>query len=702
MNLPESTTLQNGKYRIIRVLGQGGFGITYLAEHTMLGKKVAIKEFFPKQYCDRDESTSHVTIGTSSNVELIGKLKRRFLKEARNIANLDHPGIVKIQDVFEENDTAYYVMDYIEGRSLQQIVRDKGALPQAKAIEYILQVGEALEYIHSRKMSHYDVKPANIMVRQSDDKPVLIDFGLSMQYTQEGDATTTGLSGLSRGYSAIELAFPDRLSTFSEQSDVYSLGATLFFLLTGTVPPDSSELSSGLEELNIPNSVDTTISKAISNAMEINRTRRCQNVHSFLSALTEKIKPDSGQGPLGSTSTPKDNNDTENGNDDTVILPDYKGDAPDDNPIEEEATASPGEQEYNPTRWDRFLNYICGTAQLRNGILIPNSRKVSYMLTFIILCILALPGGWIFLFFLYSKIKYSLQRLFFADYLDEWDYAYDYSKGTAIWYTVLPVLISTCIFLIIFISNRQDHETQVTRYVESVATPSKFGDVTLDSVSFSDKEIIYYCQSNDSIHSDRDSLNHLSTQVFLHSIADKDSKEYELSSHHDLKFKFFNGEKTLKDYTIKRKDIENVLNMSPEERAEQYLSYFIQLFNKWTPITYEDGTYLTGMDIKQLDGVLIGGVSDKEAENLGSNQITGKYLIFYFENLYRSVIDELQSNNKSRIMGYLPLDYGIANSVINALDGICIIYDNSELYKVVTSDELRQMLDQQSRNFENK
>lgn len=134
MQLQAGTTLQNGKYKIIRVLGQGGFGITYLAGNTLLDKPVAIKEFFPKDFCGRD-NTSHITPGTQNNADTIEKLKSRFLKEAKNIAKLDHPGIVKIYDIFEENNTAYYVMDYIEGENLNDIVKRNGPLPEQKADE---------------------------------------------------------------------------------------------------------------------------------------------------------------------------------------------------------------------------------------------------------------------------------------------------------------------------------------------------------------------------------------------------------------------------------------------------------------------------------------------------------------------------------------------------------------------------------------
>ncbi len=241
MQLKPNAFLQNGKYRIIRVLGQGGFGITYLAENVLLAKRIAIKEFFPKEYCGRD-NTSHLTLGTQNNAETVAKLKDRFLKEARNIARLDHPGIVKIHDVFEENNTAYYIMDYIEGENLNEIVKRNGPLSEAKAVEYIRKVGDALDYIHSRNMTHFDVKPANIVVRKADDYPILLDFGLSKQYDSQGGATSTLMQGISNGYSPIELYNTGAITNFSPQTDVYSLGATLYFLVTDKTPPSASEL----------------------------------------------------------------------------------------------------------------------------------------------------------------------------------------------------------------------------------------------------------------------------------------------------------------------------------------------------------------------------------------------------------------------------------------------------------------------------
>ena len=282
MNLKENTELQNGKYRIIRVLGQGGFGITYLAENVFFNKIVAIKEFFPKSFCGRD-NTSHLTLGTANNAETVEKLLNRFMKEAKNIAKLDHPGIVKIQDIFKENNTAYYVMDYIEGENLNEIVKRNGPLSEEKAVEYIKKVGEALSYIHSKNMTHFDVKPANIMIRRSDDTPILIDFGLSKQYDNSGDATSTMLNAVSQGYSPIELYNPGSLTEFSPQTDIYSLAATLLFLLTGKTPPSASDIA--MEGLSFPSSITVGIKDIIESAMKNKRKERPIDIGLFVDNL---------------------------------------------------------------------------------------------------------------------------------------------------------------------------------------------------------------------------------------------------------------------------------------------------------------------------------------------------------------------------------------------------------------------------------
>ena len=239
--LPEGAMLMGGKYRIVRKLGQGGFGITYLAEHVVLRKRVAIKEFFFQQFCERDDGTSHVTVPTVGNRELVEKFRRKFVKEAQLIASkLSHPSIVGVTDVFDENGTSYYVMDYIEGRSLSDIIKERGRIGEAEAIAIIDSVCRALAYVHSRNINHLDIKPGNIMVEAETGNVVLIDFGVAKQYdAATGEATTTTPVGRSHGYSPLEQYKVGGVSQFSPESDIYALGATLYKMLTGTTPPEA-------------------------------------------------------------------------------------------------------------------------------------------------------------------------------------------------------------------------------------------------------------------------------------------------------------------------------------------------------------------------------------------------------------------------------------------------------------------------------
>ena len=287
--LSADTTLQNGKYRIISTLGQGGFGITYLAENTMLKGKVAIKEFFYKEYCDRDADTRHVTVPTSGNREIVERFKQKFIKEARTIFSLNHPNIVRIHDVFEENDTAYYVMEYIEGESLSEMLADRRYIPEAEALAYICDVAQALTYIHSKNVNHLDVKPGNMIRRRSDGKVLLIDFGVAKQYDAASlKGTTTTPVCISAGYSPAEQYRKNGVQSFSPQSDVYALAATLYKLLTGVTPPEAMDVQDeGLpvDEL-MAKQVSQHVRLAIALAMK-GKSERTQSVELFIRHLTE-------------------------------------------------------------------------------------------------------------------------------------------------------------------------------------------------------------------------------------------------------------------------------------------------------------------------------------------------------------------------------------------------------------------------------
>ena len=285
MQLKENAILQSGKYRIIRVLGQGGFGITYLAKHSILEKQVAIKEFFPKDFCERESDNTNVTLGNTNTKELVAKLKEKFLKEAKNISKLNHPNIVAIHDIFEENGTAYYIMDYIEGISLNDKIKQDGALLEMEALELIKIIGSAIGYMHGKSMNHLDIKPANIMLRAADNAPILIDFGLSKQYDSSGEQTSTTPVGISHGYAPIEQYKPGGVSTFTPQTDVYALGATLYALLTGNTPPHYTDiLEDGFPEMS--SSISHTTVAAIETAMETKKNNRPASIVEFIALLS--------------------------------------------------------------------------------------------------------------------------------------------------------------------------------------------------------------------------------------------------------------------------------------------------------------------------------------------------------------------------------------------------------------------------------
>lgn len=283
MHLPEKTILQGGRYVIKRFISSGGFGCTYEAEHTLLEKSIAIKEFFVKDFCNRDETTAHVTIGTQSKKTLVEKLKKKFIDEAKALCKLQHPGIVRVFDVFEENGTAYYVMDYVDGLSLSGILKQRGLLPEAEALGYIRQVCSALKYVHENYRLHLDIKPGNIMV-DANGNAILIDFGASKQYDEANGENTSTLMGTTPGYAPLEQMGCDVVK-FLPSTDIYALGATLYKLLTGVTPLSANLLASGETLQPLPASISEGTRAAVEAAMLLNKQKRPQSIAEFLSLL---------------------------------------------------------------------------------------------------------------------------------------------------------------------------------------------------------------------------------------------------------------------------------------------------------------------------------------------------------------------------------------------------------------------------------
>ena len=288
MHLQNNNLLQGGKYKIVRFIASGCFGCTYEAHHTLLDLRVALKEFFVSDFCNRNEYTGNVSVGTQSKMELYGKLKKKFLEEARSLYKMKHPGIVRVIDVFEENGTAYYAMEYIDGESLGDLVKRKGKLPEAEVVGYIRQVAEALKYVHSLNRLHLDIKPGNIMLNK-DGKAVLIDFGASKHYDDETGENTSTLLGINtKGYAPVEQV-NQSFRSFSPATDIYALGATLYKLLTGITPPPSTLLHSEEATLDpLPSYVSTSTRHAVEAAMQLLRKNRPQSVKEWLAILIDE------------------------------------------------------------------------------------------------------------------------------------------------------------------------------------------------------------------------------------------------------------------------------------------------------------------------------------------------------------------------------------------------------------------------------
>lgn len=280
-NMLQVGTILHGTYKIESYLASGGFGNTYLAKNIEFDETYAIKEFFVKGVCQRDDNSTTISVSNAENTNSFEQQREKFKKEARRLRSLSNPHIVKVYDLFEENGTAYYVMDYVDGENLSaRLKRTNAPLAESDVRNYLNQILDGLEAIHNEGMFHLDIKPANIMV-DSHDVVKLIDFGASKQQSTVGGATmSTGIS-YTNGYAPSE-QMAQSYDKFGPWTDFYALGATVYKLLTNQEPPSVSDLSEDDTEdkhlaLPMPN-VSEEMKKLVVWMMQVNRLKRPKNV----------------------------------------------------------------------------------------------------------------------------------------------------------------------------------------------------------------------------------------------------------------------------------------------------------------------------------------------------------------------------------------------------------------------------------------
>ena len=287
-------SMLHDRYTVGKVLGYGGFGTTYIGFDHILLQRVAIKEYLPSEFATRvpGEMTVLVFEGEKSEQFRDGMVK--FIDEARRLAKFQNePGIIKIYDAFEENNTAYNVSEYLEGETLASYMEHAGVIPEDMAVEIMTPIMESMKAVHAAGILHRDIAPDNIFLTL-DGRVKLIDFGASRYATTSHSRSLTVI--IKPGYSPEE-QYRSR-GDQGPYTDVYSIAATLYKMITGKTPPDALERRATYENKNKdiiiePHELNKDISQvrenAIMNALNVKIEDRTQDIPSFLEELNAEV-----------------------------------------------------------------------------------------------------------------------------------------------------------------------------------------------------------------------------------------------------------------------------------------------------------------------------------------------------------------------------------------------------------------------------
>jgi hypothetical protein len=273
-------------YRIVRLLGEGGFGLTYLAQDVEMGRPVVLKEFYPDELVSRKRD-GRVRPGVGNEKDYHYGLST-FRNEAKILARFDHPSIVKILSYFEANDTGYIVMEYLQGEDLGQVLDRRGRFRDgASVLEVVMPILEGLKEVHRHHFLHRDIKPSNILLCPGR-LPTLIDFGASRELIGRGSTRVTTI--LTAGYAPPE-QYGSSMEKQGPWTDLYAVGAVMYRMITGEAPPDAQGrsyqlLQNGRDPCRPlrerkPGGFSPALLSAVDRALALRASERPQSVEEF-------------------------------------------------------------------------------------------------------------------------------------------------------------------------------------------------------------------------------------------------------------------------------------------------------------------------------------------------------------------------------------------------------------------------------------